>query len=388
MNRLNFKLLMNLISNYFNSKVTIKMFNLCYSRHAIIAISFLLVLLVSCKKDPDDNDPVVPEPPKSTAVYVLNQGSISANNASVSMYDLQEQTVVTDYFGTQNGRGLGDTGYDLLIYGSKAYIITNVSSQLEVVDAVTFESIKQIPFFIGEEPTQPSALASYNGKIFISAYNGKVSVMDTTTLEVTDEIEVGLNPDALLVVNDKLWVSNSGGLSFPNYDSTVSIIDLPTLTETGKIVVGTNPYTLQSDNYGDIYVITRGNYGDLKMRLKIIDANTQTVKHTFNDFEAFNLAIKGDTAYVYHYDFIQATSSIMLINVKTEEVLTTNFITDNTVIKTVYGIAIDPTTNDVYICDANNFEGPGKVYCFGTDGKLKFSFDAGVNPVAVRFLIQ
>ncbi len=356
-----------------------------------ILASFLLLtslLSTSCKKEPDDNDPIIADPPKSTAVYVLNQGSVSANNASVTMYDLQDKKVVADYFSAQNDRGLGDTGYDMMIYGSKAYIITNISSQLEVVDAVTFKSIKQIPFFAAGIPSQPSALASFNGKVFISTYDGKVSVLDTTNFEILKEISIGLNPDAMLVSNNKLWVSNSGGMNFPAYDSTLTIIDPVALTETARITVGTNPYTLQADKYGDIYVITRGNYGDIKMRLKIIDANTQTVKHTFEDFEAFNLAIRGDTAYVYHYDFIQAKSTIMLINVKTEEVITSNFVTDGTVIKTVYGIAADPTSDDIYICDANNFEGQGKVYCFTPDGKLKFSFDAGINPVAVKFLIQ
>ncbi len=352
------------------------------------SLLILMIIFTSCKKEPNDNDPIVTNPPKSTAVYVLNQGSFAGNNASVTMYDLEENKVVPDYFSAQNDRGLGDTGYDLLIYGSKAYIITNVSSQLEIVDATTFKSIKQIPFFVANVPSQPSALAALNGKVFISSYNGVVSVLDTMSLEITKEIGTGLNPDALLVSNNKLWVSNSGGLNFPDYDSTVSVIDPVTQVEEARITVGTNPYTLQSDNYGDIYVITRGNYNDIKMRLKIIDASTQTVKYTFEEFEAFNLTIKGDTAYVYHYDFIESKSSIMLINVKTEEIITTNFITDGTVIKTVYGIAVDPTSSDVYICDANNFEGSGKVYCFTSDGKLKFSFDAGVNPVAVRFLIK
>lgn len=388
MKTLNPQLFMQMLLSFYNDMRR----NLNFQGHSLrgsIMILASLIIISSCKKDPDDKEDIKPEPPKSTAVYVLNQGLVSANNASVTMYDLKENTVVNDYFSSQNNRGLGEIGYDLLIYGQKAYIITNISSQLEVVDAVTFKSIKQIPLFDNEDkPMQPSALASHDGKIFISTYKGLVSVLDTISLEITKEIEVGLNPDALLVANNKLWVSNSGGLNFPNYDNTLSVIDLGTLTETGKIFVGTNPYTLQSDNYGDIYVITRGNYSDIKMRLKVIDSESQTIKHTFDEFEAFNFTIKGDTAYVYYYDFIQAKSSIMLINVKTEEVLTTNFITDGTVVRTVYGIAVDPLSNDVYVCDANNFEGVGKVYCFTPDGKLKFSFDAGVNPVAVRFLIQ
>ncbi len=354
---------------------------------------FLLILFVtsvSCKKEPDDNNPEIPvEIPESRAIYVLNQGSYSGNNASVTLLNLENQVVTPDYFKAQNDRELGDTGADLYIYGSKAYIVTNISSQLEIVDAVTFESIKQISFIKDGTPQQPSAITGFGSNIFVSAYDGTVSVIDTATLEIVKVIEVGLNPDALLTANGKVWVSNSGGLNFPDYDNTVSVIDPITLREVTKIEVGTNPYTLKADDYGDIYVITRGNYGDVKMRLKIIDSSTQTVKHTFEDFDAYNLTIKGDTAYVYHYDYMGSSgSSIMMLNVKTEQIIRSNFITDGTVINAVYGIAADPNSNDVYISDAKDFISQGTVYCFGTDGKLKSSFPAGVNPFAIKFLIR
>lgn len=351
----------------------------------------VVILFTSCKKEPDDNTTNKPPlPPTSSAIYVLNQGSYNGNNASVTLYNMQDSTIVPDYFLTQNDRKLGDTGADMFIYGSKAYIVTNVSSQLEIVDAVTFKSIKQIGFFKNDIAREPSAITGYDGKIFVAAYDNTVTVLDTITLDTIKVIKTGLNPDALLAAYGKIWVSNSGGLNFlTGYDSTISVIDPVSLTETKKITVGTNPYTLQADAYGDIYVITRGNYIDIKMRLKVIDAETGTIKHTFDDFEAYNFTIRGDTAYVYHYDFNgSGTSSIMLINVKTEEVITKNFITDGTQIQTVYSIAADPSSNDVYIGDAKGFQGNGMIYCFDVNGKLKKSFQAGVNPFGIRFLMK
>lgn len=355
-------------------------------------ILFLLALGLlnsACKKEPDDENKPGVNVPKSTAIYILNQGAFSGNNASVTMYDLETDSISADYFMEQNDRGLGDVAADMFIYGGKVYIATNVSSQLEVVNAVTFKSIKQIPFFVNNIPQQPSAITGYKDKIYVASYDGNVTVIDTTSLETVKVIPVGLNPDALLASNGRIWVSNSGGLNFPDYDNTVSIIDPNTLTETDRIVVGTNPYTLKADDYGDIYIITRGNYGDEKMRLRIIDPISKTIKHTFEDFEAYNFTIKGDTAYVYYNDFMGGTgSNIKTINVKTEEVISNNFITDGTTLQTVYGIAGDPTSGDIFITDAIDYQSHGKVYRFGADGKLKSSFTAGVNPVAVRFLMR
>lgn len=381
---------MKLLTNH--SSKTDKMNNRRFSFFRLVLLSFgiLSILFNACKKEPDDeNKPNPVTPPVSLAVYVLNQGSFSGNNASVTLFNPEDSAITANYFQAQNNRVLGDTGSDLLVYGGKTYIATNVSSQLEIVDSKTFKSIKQISFIKDGEPQLPSALAGLDDKVYVASYDGLVTVIDTLSLEIIKTIEVGLNPDAILAANNEIWVSNSGGLNFPDYDNTISIIDPDRLIEIDRIEVGTNPYTMKADDYGDIYLITRGNYGDEKMRLSIINAATRKLKHTFENFEAYNFTIKGDTAYVYHHDFMSGEGSkIMTINVKTEQVISQQFITDNTSIETVYAIAADPSKDNIYITDAKDYVSQGIVYCFGTDGKLKFKFDAGINPVAVRFFMN
>ncbi len=357
---------------------------------ALMSIGLFSVLFTACKKEPEDQDRPDPvNPPESVAIYILNQGSFSGNNASVTLYNPTDSTITLDYFQSQNDRVLGDTGADLLVYGGKTYIVTNVSSQLEIVDSKSFKSLKQISFIKEGVPQQPSALAGLGDKVYVASYDGLVTVIDTLSLEVIKTIEVGLNPDAILAANNEIWVSNSGGLNFPDYDNTISIIDPDQLVEIERIEVGTNPYTMKADNYGDIYLITRGNYGEEKMRLKVIKASTRQITHTFEEFEAYNFTIKGDTAYVYHHDFMTGGGSkVMTINVRTEQVISQQFITDNTSIQTIYAIAADPSKDEIYITDAKDYMSPGVVYCFGTNGKLKFRIDVGVNPVAIRFLMD
>jgi YVTN family beta-propeller protein len=197
---------------------------------------------------------------------------------------------------------------------------------------------------------------------------------------------VGSNPDGITVAGGKIWVSNSGGLNFPDYNNTLSVIDPVSLTEEKQVTAGVNPYVLAPDSYGDLYLIARGNYGDIKSRLMIMDAGTGNVKHTFSEFEAINFTLAGDTAYVYNYDWMSGSSSILMLDVKTETVIRNSFVTDGTVVQTVYGIAADPVSGLVYVSDALNFAGTGKVYAFTSEGKLKFSFSAGMNPAVFAFL--
>ena len=47
-----------------------------------------------------------------------------------------------------------------------------------------------------------------------------------------------------------------------------------------------------------------------------------------------------------------------------------------------YGLTVDPTTGDVYVADAIDYQQQGKVYRFTSDGKLIDEFYVGIIPGA------
>lgn len=356
---------------------------------------FIISILIffSCIKQP-----LPPEKPINVKIdttyskiglYVLNEGLFNMNNTSLTFFDFSSNIPHNNFFYTQNYRKLGDTGNDIAVYGSKLYIVVSVSSQVEVLDAYTGKSIKQIPFFDSNKPRQPRNIAFYKNKAFVCSFDGTVEVIDTVSLLIEKIIKVGKNPDGIAVANNKIYVSNSGGLDYPNYDSTISVIDTKTFTEIKKISVQINPYTIIPDKYGDLYVVSRGNYSDVKMCFQIIDTETDQVKYVFPNLEALSFTISGDTAFLYYYDFMSGSSSkIMTVDVKTENILNNNFITDGTNISTPYGIAVDKITGDVFITDAKGFVNTGEVFCFDKNGNKKYSFKAGLNPSKISFLYK
>jgi len=345
---------------------------------------FLLLLVPFFNSCTNDNNPV-DVPTVSTGLLLLNQGSYAGNNAELTYYDFTTNTATNNFFNSVNKRGLGDTGQDILKYGSKIYISVYGSSLIDVID-LKGVSKKQIILKDANNNVQsPRSLASYNGKIYVTLFDGYVARIDTTTLASEAEVAVGSNPEGIAITNGKIYVANSGGMNYPNYDKTVSVINIATFTQTKKIDVVINPGKLQADAYGDVYLISVGNYGSVPYTFQRINSSTDAVT-TISDVVPYNFTIFGDKAYCYYYNYTTKEKKFMVYDVKNEVVLSQSFITDGTTIATIpYSINVNPANGDVYIGESDGIT-TGKVNCYSSEGKFKFSFDAGYQPTGIAFI--
>jgi len=289
-------------------------------------------------------------------MYVLSEGLFNMNNSTLSLINFENKTLEYDFFSIQNNRGLGDTANDIKIYGSKIWIVVNVSSQVEVVDAQSGISIRRIPILNENgEARQPRYIAFHNNKAYICSFDGTVSRIDTNSLIIEAVTKCGRNPDGIAVANDKLYISNSGGLDIPNYDNTVSVIDLNTFSEIKKITVGLNPYKVEADSEGDLYVVARGNNANIKAVLYRIDSQTDEVAETFANLPAINFTIRNDTAYLYNYDFVADNYWVKTFDCQNEKIISANFISDGTILERPFGIYVHPTNGNVYLTDARTY---------------------------------
>lgn len=343
----------------------------------LTAVSLTLIL-ASCHKDTKVN----PQPQAvTTGLYVLNQGLFNDNNSTLSFYSYSTKQVLPDIFSSANGHGLGDTGNDIEIYGSKTYIVVNVSSTVEVINTKTAKSVGQIKLFNGVNPREPRDVVFYNGNAYVTSYDGTVAVIDTAALTVSKYITVGRNPEQLAVANGKLYVANSGGLDFPNYDKTVSVIDLNTQTVTKTLNVVVNPQNVVADNYGHVYVLSAGDYTAANpSSLAIIDDNSDTVTSQ-TAFDGSGMTIQGDNIY-----FITSLGKIKLYNAKSQAVTNQNFITDDSSITTPYSVNADPATGEVFVTDAKDYASNGTLFVFDKTGKQEYSVTVGINPGKVALI--
>ena len=376
-----------------------------------IPIAILSVLIVAfftaCRTDEPvllpSKTPVTDETTNSEVVgfYLLNEGNMGSNKATLDYFDFTTGIYTKNMYAATNPQvvsELGDVGNDLQIYGNKLYAVLNTSGFVEVMDATTAKHIGMI------EIPNCRYITFYNGKAYVSSYAGPVELsnntqvgyvaeIDTASLQITRTVHVGYQPEEMAIVNGTLYVANSGGYMYPEYDNTVSVICLQTFTETQKVEVGINLHRLKSDNKGNLYISSRGNYTDIASCLYILNTNTLQVDKKLN-IPVSNLCIVGDSAYVIssEFNFLSGNTNIeyALINTSTQNIEANNFITDRTetAIKMPYGIAVHPITRDIYITDAKSYIIPGTVYCYSKTGKRKWYVTTGDIPAHIAFLTK
>ena len=379
-----------------------------------VFLLLFLLLLQSCRHDvivwPSEEEEVGGTRPDSIlGFYLLNEGNMGSNKCTMDYYDYTTGTYIRNIYGNANPsavKELGDVGTDLRLYGNRMWAVINCSNKIEVMEARTARRVGQVNLancrYIAFHESY-AYVTSYAGPVQINPgyeQKGMVVKIDTATLEKVDTCIVGFQPDRLDIAGGKIFVANSGGYMFPNYENTVSVVDIGTFREEGRIPVAVNLHHLLADSDGQLWVSSRGDYyGNTSAIFCITDpAGTPQVRRITTqdgtDLVVENMTLRGDSLYVIGTEFSYATmqnhTNYGIVNVRTRQVLTTNFITDGTdaSIMEPYGIAVHPHTGEILIGDARTHVNPGTLFCFSPEGLLLWKVRTGDIPAHFAFLYE
>jgi hypothetical protein len=396
------------------------------------------LVFCACHKDP------VPEPPSKDAeltgekvdvsvfpqtigkIFLLNEGGMGSNNASLDFLRISDGNYITGAFKKMNpgvGAGLGDVGNDIAIHGDEVWIIVNNSGIVEVISAKDETEIAAIAvptprniafddryaYVTSWAGAFANGIYDENGSYTItdsSNPKGQVYRIDLNTKKVAGTVEVGYQPEGIAYYNGKLYVANSGGISSqlpPNYayDKTVSIIDADSFRVTRTVEVQVNLKNVYSDGKGFIYVTTLGNYWDVHSGLYVFSAADPRAPYLVGSGEDSILnpdylhvscsCIQGDTVYCIgtpdEFDWTAShTYNVWCVKQSEDgpEQLTIGHY-GMSLTGTPYGMAAVGFANSEFpsllVGDAGDYFNPGTVSCYriGNSNKL-WTVTAGVCP--------
>ena len=333
--------------------------------------------------------------------YLLNEGNMGSNKASLDFMDFTTGVYSRNIYAERNPdvvKELGDVGNDAQIYDNKLWMTINASHKVEVIDAITAKRIKEIEVpncryivFDGNYAYVSSYVTTIIGDI--NAQEGAVFKIDTNTYKIAGEVKVGRQPEEMVIKNGFLYVANSGGYNSEMYDNTVSVIRLSTFTQIEKREVAINLHRMRLDKNGKIWVLSRGNYYTMPPQLYRLETNNSgsITKVEATGLLCSNFEICDDKIYMYNAPYqgnsLSTNITYSVADVHSAEIIEANFIKDETesLIKIPYAIKVNPTTKEVFICDAKNYVSSGSITCYSPQGIKRWSVFTGDIPSSITF---
>ena len=359
-------------------------------------------LFTAC--DDSDNGPYYIPVAVSNGAYVICGGNQSSSiDGSLTYIDFATKTAAQNQFAAKNGRTLGLTPNDALVYGEKMYIVVTEENTIEVLNASTLASIKQIKTtdLMGtEKGFAPRHITAADGKIYVSTYgsssadwtnyvtngNGYVAAIDTTTFALSATYTAGSYPEGLVVANGYLYVANSDYSM--GSKASISAINLTTGVDspfTNSQIV--NPQTLAIAG-NELYVLDWGNYADIKGGIRRISGTSVTTI-----LDCTTACFMGTNIYGCNASYGAVTTEFSVYNILSGS---------KTTLSTGLGdrffypnaIGVDPVTGKIYIASYSenesrpgyaNYSANGFVAEYSNEGKLENTYTCGVGPNAIVF---
>lgn len=340
-----------------------------------LSLFSLALLFASCVKE---INPVIDGIDKTylsgQGVFVINEGNFRAGNGSLSFFSYDSVKLYNNIFMDANRRPLGDIPYSMEFLGGKAYIVVNNSGKIEVADRNTMKSLatinglnspRYISFvsdskayvtslysdsvaiidlqsnsvsgYINIKKTSESIITLYSTTYVASWTEGnKIMVINSATDQVTDSIEVGYEPESMAIDwNETLWVLCNGGWKREHFAELIGID-----TRSNEIIkrlrfpsIDDSPTCLQIDREGKIlYFLNNG-----VRRMSIYDESLPS------------LILIPQLGHLF------------------------------------YKVGINPLNSEIFVTDAVDYVGKGKLLRYRNSGALISEYEAGIIPGTICF---
>lgn len=369
-----------------------------------IAITMAIFTLTGCEREketiPSESNIVDYNPGQSNTVkglFILNEGTMGKNNCSLDFFNCTNGTYLTNIYPERNPSiplALGDAGNNIAIYKNRIFVL--VKDFVEVMDAETAKHVGEIKVsacrdikFLGDK----AYISTYSGGKQDTELNsnlGQILEIDVNTLNIERRVDVGFQPEEMAIVNNKIYVANSGGFIYPKYDNRVSVVSLDSFEKIKDITIEVNLHRVEAGNNGKIYVSSRGNYGDIKSDIFVIDTQTDKVTGSLG-IPASEMCMDSNMLYItsseWSNELKKNTIKYAMYDTETGKKVSDHFIATDVekMIKVPYGIAVNPENKEIFIADAGDYTTPGYIFCCKNDGTLKWKSTAGVIPAHFAF---
>lgn len=313
-------------------------------------------------------------------LFITCEGNFQYGNASLSYYDPAKRVVENDVFNRANAMKLGDVAQSMVIRDDVGWVVVNNSHVLFAIDVNTFKERGRITnltspryiHFLSDEKAYVSQL-----------WDNRIFIVNPKRYEIIGHIDC---PNMTMESGSTEQMVQYGKYVYVNcwsYQNRILKIDTETDSVVDELVVGIQPAALVLDKNNKLWTITDGGYegspyGYEPPSLYRIDAETFAIEKVYHfalgdNTGELQLNREGDMLYWLNDD-------VWAMSVDDENLPIRPFLQNRGTI--YYGLTISPDNGDVYVADAIDYQQPGMIYRYSSDGVLLDEFYVGIIPGA------
>ncbi|MBN7812385.1 surface layer protein [Algoriphagus sp. H41] len=315
-----------------------------------------------------------------TGVLIMNEGNFGANDGEVYHYDPATETLTADIFELENSRPFAGLLEDMVLEQDRLYLVAN-TGKVEIVNPGDFKSIGAV----SADLDQPRSLATASGKLFISdygPYNASYATPDSYIAvvsgldggAVSKKIEVSNKPEDLFASGKYVFVAGSE-------ESQIEIIDSEKEEVVKTIEVSGRPVQF-FEQKGDLWVYS---YDSEHIYFQSFHLDNLTKKE-FRELpvaKATGRIALGEDLKIYiitSSGWPEYQDGVAVVSLY-----------DSTLIPAwksgsgFYGIGYDQARQEIYLTNANGFQGNGTVTVFEKGGTEVGDMEVGRGPSGFLF---
>jgi len=355
------------------------------SKSILLLITFAVLLtgLSACSDDPVSD---IGEE-QLTSILVANEGNFSDGDGSLTSYDPETGQAVQQRFSQVNGRPLAAIIQAVVETDNRVFIVTNNADKIEVVDRESLESLGTITFENGVAPAG-FALADGNKGYVSDLFTNTIHVVDLENFELTGtQVDVGSNPQGMAISGNRLFVANSGFGS----GNTISVVDTETDMVIENVQVGAGPIKLVADDDGMIWVVSGGNRAfdedfnpdpenDIPGQIDVLDAaSAELITSIETGGFPRSLAVNTNVGIAW----VVNTGAVQQIDISSLQLAEENLID-----RDFNGIGYSSAENLLYLAQSSGFTQSGQAIIYDLQGAAVDSFQVGIAPFDFIFRVE
>lgn len=346
--------------------------------HKLFLVSFLALGFLAC-----DRGDETPEGKYNRGVFIINEGAFNSSNGSIDFIDPQSGQVESDIFGkNNNNRPTGDVIQDLRFSGQKGFIVANNSNKIEEITVESFSNTKTWE----EQLRNPRFMVTTNDNEYgyisnwgffdenFSLDQSYIAVADLRLNAIIDTIHTDPGAEQMFLLNSDLYVSNS-------FTNTVYVIDVINRKVTDTIEVGNNPKGIAVAGNA-VWVLCQGSWGASNATLHRISPSEKEVTRTIS----LNMSVQGTLVFNAFENKLYFTSGkkVFAIGLTDTTAPSSPVFEVSESSANLYGIAYNPTSGNIWVCDPADFNSAGKVFEY-KGSQLEKTYNVGIAPNGIRF---